>query len=393
MKNSTNHIASPVKEYFFVGAQRQKQELIRQGRSIADLSIGNPDMPPPAEVLDRLKESLAQPQNHGYQINAGSSVLRNAIASWYNRFFDAEVNPDGEIVPLQGSRQGILQLSQALLKPGDEVLVPDPGYPSYSFAAGMMGATAVPYTLNAQSGFLPDLESIQNSDISRVKIMWVNYPHMPTGAKALNDTFEQLVMFARQNNILIVNDNAYAFVRNNSPLSILSVDGAKDVALELNSLSKNYNLAGWRLGFLAGNADVISHLSQLKSHLDSGIALPLQHAAATALDLGYKWFAPLNNAYNARAKSAKKLAQAMGCAPAGGDQGMFLWVKMPDMGMTSADFAHLLMHEAGVLLAPGSLFGKNGEGHLRISLCAPEEQFEIAMENLKKSSVFNLKYN
>jgi len=393
MQNSTNNTASPVKEYFFVGAQRQKQELIRQGRRIADLSIGNPDMPPPAEVLERLKESLSQPTHHGYQPNAGSSVLRNAIASWYNRFFGAVVNPDGEIIPLQGSRQGILQLSQALLKSGDEVLVPDPGYPSYSFAARMMGATPVAYNLNTKNGFLPDLENLQSSNLSKVKIMWVNYPHMPTGAKALPDTFEQLVMFARQNKILIVNDNAYAFIRNNSPQSILSVAGAKDVALELNSLSKNYNLAGWRLGFLAGNADLLTHLSQMKSHLDSGIALPLQHAAAAALDLGYKWFAPLNNAYNARAKSAHRLAHAMGCLPAGGETGMFLWVKMPETGMTSADFANMLLHEAGVLLAPGSLFGRNGEGHLRISLCAPEEQFEIAMENLKESSVFNLKYN
>jgi len=393
MQNSNNNTASPLKEYFFVGAQRQKQELIRQGRRIADLSIGNPDMPPPVEVLDRLKESLSQPTHHGYQPNAGSNVLRNAIASWYNRFFDAEVNPDGEMVLLQGSRQGILQLSQSLLKPGDEVLVPDPGYPSYSFAARMMGATPVVYNLNTKNGFLPDLENLQSSNLSKVKIMWVNYPHMPTGAKALPDTFEQLVMFARQNNILIVNDNAYAFVRNNSPESILSVAGAKDVALELNSLSKNYNLAGWRLGFLAGNADVLSHLSQLKSHLDSGIALPLQHAAAAALDLGYRWFAPLNNAYNARAKSAHRLAHDMGCLPAGGETGMFLWVKMPEMGMTSADFAHMLLHDTGILLAPGSLFGRNGEGHLRISLCAPEEQFEIAMENLKESSVFNLKYN
>jgi LL-diaminopimelate aminotransferase len=257
----------------------------------------------------------------------------------------------------------------------------------------MMGGKPVPYNLNVKNGFLPDLENLQNLNLSKVKIMWVNYPHMPTGAKALPDTFEQLVMFARKNNILIVNDNAYAFVRNNSPESILSVAGAKDVALELNSLSKNYNLAGWRLGFLAGNADILSHLSQLKSHLDSGIALPLQHAAAAALDLGYKWFAPLNNAYNARAKSAHRLAYAMGCLPAGGETGMFLWVKMPEMGMTSADFAHMLLHDAGILLAPGSLFGRNGEGHLRISLCAPEEQFEIAMENLKESSVFNLKYN
>ena len=393
MQNSTNNTASPLKEYFFVGAQRQKQELISQGRRIADLSIGNPDLPPPAEVLDRLKESLSQPQNHGYQPNAGSNILRNAIASWYNRFFDADVNPGGEIIPLQGSRQGILQLSQALLKPGDEVLVPDPGYPSYSFAAKIIGATPVPYNLNSQNGFLPDLENLQNSDLSKVKIMWVNYPHMPTGVKALPDTFEQLVMFARQNNILIVNDNAYAFVRNNSPKSILSVAGAKEVALELNSLSKNYNLAGWRLGFLAGRADVISHLSQLKSHLDSGIALPLQHAAAAALDMGYKWFAPLNNVYNARAKSAHKLAQVMGCAPVGGDQGMFLWVKMPETAMTSAYYAHMLLHDAGILLAPGSLFGRNGEGHLRISLCAPEEQFDIALDNIRKSSVFNHKYN
>ena len=393
MQNSTNNTASPLKEYFFVGAQRQKQELISQGRRIADLSIGNPDLPPPAEVLDRLKESLSQPQNHGYQPNAGSNILRNAIASWYNRFFDADVNPGGEIIPLQGSRQGILQLSQALLKPGDEVLVPDPGYPSYSFAAKIIGATPVPYNLNSQNGFLPDLENLQNSDLSKVKIMWVNYPHMPTGVKALPDTFEQLVMFARQNNILIVNDNAYVFVRNNSPKSILSVAGAKEVALELNSLSKNYNLAGWRLGFLAGNTDVLSHLSQLKSHLDSGIALPLQHAAAAALDMGYKWFAPLNNVYNARAKSAHKLAQFMGCAPVGGDQGMFLWVKMPETAMTSAYYAHMLLHDAGILLAPGSLFGRNGEGHLRISLCAPEEQFDIALDNIRKSSVFNHKYN
>lgn len=385
--------STQVKEYFFVAAQRQKQELIAQGRQIADLSIGNPDLPPPAEVVSAFHSNVSLPGAHGYQSNAGNAAFLHSAISWYQRFFDVKLQGQSQVLPLQGSRQGILQLSQLLLSSGDQVLVPDPGYPSYAFGARMMGASTLPYSLRADEHFLPDLQKIEQQDLSRVKIMWVNYPHMPTGAGGTCETFESLVAFAHKHKILLVNDNAYALVRNNNPLSILAVPGADEVALELNSLSKNYHLAGWRLGFLAGNADVIARLARLKSHLDSGIALPLQLAAARALDLGYQWFAPMSNQYRQRAQWALQLAHAMGCVPAGGELGMFLWVKMPETGMSAEEFANALLHKAGVLVAPGSLFGSQGEGHLRISLCAPQETFILAMENILNSPLFNSKLN
>lgn len=376
-----------MQEYFLVSAQRRKQQLIKQGRPVADLSIGNPDLPPPPIVQETLCRFLSLPHTHGYQPNAGQHNFRNAISAWYSRFFNAGIDSLTQVLPLQGSRQGILQLSQTLLGPGDEVLVPDPGYPSYAFGAAMMGATARKYTLSAHNHFLPQWEELEAMDLSRVKLMWVNYPHMPTGARATEDFFVELVAFARRHNILVVNDHAYAFIRNNTPLSILSVEGADQVALELNSLSKNYNLAGWRLGFLAGNGGVISQLSQLKSHLDSGIALPLQQAAAEALGLGYNWFAPCNNEYNARWYKAMQLVHALGCEPAGAPSGMFVWARMPEQGLTSVAFVTRLLEEAGVLLAPGSLFGSQGEHHIRISLCASFETFDQALSQLSNQKI------
>lgn len=384
-------MSTTVKEYFFVTAQREKQALQQQGQTVYDFSIGNPDLPPPPEVLAGMQDSLFRSDVHGYQSNAGSLRFRNAAAGWYNRFFDVSLDAQTEVLPLQGSRQGILQISQALLKPGDKVLVPNPGYPSYSFGARMMGADVVAYSLTTENQYQIDFDELHQLDLTGVKIMWVNYPHMPTGAKTEAESLGELLAFARKRNIILVNDNAYALVRNNAPLSLLAMDGASGIALELNSLSKNYHMAGWRLGFVAGNPQMISQLLALKSHLDSGIALPLQEAGAAALDLGYKWFAPVNNEYNARALLAAELATLLGCKPDGGQLGMFLWAKMPGQETSSMDFTSRLLKEQGLLLAPGSLFGSRGEGFIRISLCAPLEQFEQAIGKIKNTNLSHSK--
>lgn len=387
-----NKANKQVKEYFFVTVQREKERLKKQGREIADLSMGNPDMFPPPEVMETLRQNCLESSVHGYQPNTGSFQIKESMISWYKRFFNVNLD-NNEVIPLQGSRQGILQISQTVLQEGDKVLVPDPGYPSYTFAAKMMGATAIPYALKSENDYLPDIEKIENMNLSGVKILWINYPHMPTGAKANKEMFEKIVKFARKNKILIINDHAYSFVQNDKPVSILSVEGAKDVGLELNSLSKNYNLAGWRLGFLAGNAEVISDLLQLKSHLNSGIALPLQYMAASALDLEQKWFDFLNDEYTQRRKFAEQLAGNLDCELVGGPAGMFIWVKMPGTKISSREFVEYMLQEVGVLVAPGSLFGENGENHLRISLCADVNEIKKGIDNINNSQVLKHKFN
>ncbi|MFW5758637.1 MAG: pyridoxal phosphate-dependent aminotransferase [Bacteroidota bacterium] len=324
---------------------------------------------------------------HGYQSNAGNEQLRQAITSWYKKFYQVDLNPDDQVLPLQGSRQGIIQISQALLSKGDQVLVPNPGYPSYTFAARFLDARPVLYDLSPENAYLPIIEQLEEKVNSKTKILWINYPHMPTGAVASKEYMQKLTDFAIKNNVLIINDNAYGLINNPGQISLLQAEGALETALELNSLSKNYHMAGWRMGFFAGSQKVIAHLLKLKSNLDSGIALPLQKASATALNLGENWVDGLQKVYSERRKKALELAKILGCQPAGGQAGLFLWVSMPETMMKSKDFVKEMLNNAGVLLAPGSLFGNAGEGHLRISLCGGLALFDQAINNIQKSLI------
>lgn len=393
MQTSSNNHTAPAKEYYFVSIQREKERLQKAGMDVVDLSIGNPDLPPPAEMLESLKVNLSDLTAHGYQSNDGNEQLRLAIASWYHKFYHVDLDPDEQVLPLQGSRQGIIQISQALLSKGDQVLVPNPGYPSYTFATRLLEAQPVLYDLRPENAFLPNLEQLEEKTTPDTKILWINYPHMPTGAVATNQYMEKLTDFAGKHGMLIINDNAYGLIRNSEQVSLLTAPGAKEIALELNSLSKNYHMAGWRMGFFAGSQKIISHLLKLKSNLDSGIALPLQKAAATALNLEKNWVEDLHEIYTKRRNKAIELSKILGCIPVGGQAGLFLWVSMPETHLNSKDYVKELLHQAGVLLAPGSLFGNAGEGHLRISLCADTSLFDRAINNIQKSIIHHHKFN
>ncbi len=391
--SSFNNKPSPAKEYYFVSIQREKERLQKAGMDIVDLSIGNPDLPPPAEMLESLKMHLMDPTAHGYQSNAGNEQLRKAMTSWYKKFYQVDLDPDEQVLPLQGSRQGIIQISQALLSKGDQVLVPNPGYPSYTFATRLLEAEPVLYDLRPENAFLPNIKQLEEKATSKTKILWINYPHMPTGAVASKEYMQKLTDFAYKHDILIINDNAYGLINNPGKVSLLEAEGAKETALELNSLSKNYHMAGWRMGFLAGSQKIISHLLKLKSNLDSGIALPLQKATATALNLGEHWVENLHIIYTQRRNKAVELANILGCQPVGGPAGLFLWVTMPQTKQNSKEFVREMLNNAGVLLAPGSLFGNAGESHLRISLCADIALFDQAINNIQKSIINHHKSN
>lgn len=377
-------------ESFFPEKLRLLEEMTQQGRQVINLGIGNPDLPPAPEVLSAMQQCMQQPGVHGYQSNKGSADFRRSAAAWYQAFFGVSLEPESQVVPLQGSRQGIVQISQAFLNVGDEVLIPSPAYPTYAFGAYLAGARTRAYPLLPENQFLPDFAQLERMDLSRVRMMWVNYPHMPTGIMASQEVLTRLVDFARRHQIILINDHAYSLVNNPAAISLLSVPGALDVCLELNSLSKNYNLAGWRLAFVAGNAQSIRHLLQLKSHMDSGIALPLQAGASAALQLDLSWFEMLNKSYVVRRKWAERFAQALDCNPCGGSAGMFLWAQLPGRASNSKAFVSELLAQTGIFVAPGSLFGMHGEGFIRISLCAGEQQWIQALKMLEQHQMIML---
>jgi LL-diaminopimelate aminotransferase len=373
-----------VQEYYFSTKLKQIETMRSSGADIINLGIGSPDMTPSETTITRLIGEVRKPNVHGYQSYNGIPALRKAFSEWYLKYFNVMLNPENEILPLMGSKEGIMHISMAFVNPGDEVLVPDPGYPTYSSVTNLVGGTVRPYDLNEADGWLPDFNILEDSDLSKVKMMWVNYPHMPTGTRGSYILFERLVRFADKHNILLCNDNPYSFILNNEYQSILYVDGAKEVALELNSLSKSHNMAGWRVGLVAGNSDYIQNILKVKSNMDSGMLLPIQMAAVEALNNDNDWYNNINSVYARRRKIAEEMMEILGCKFNPDQTGLFLWGRIPDSVGNCEAFTDELLEKVHVFITPGSIFGKNGERYVRISLCAREEVLTKAKERVRK---------
>lgn len=372
-----------VSEYYLQRKMQEVADLEAQGISVVSLGIGGPDTPPPAEVIDTMTDALRQPGAHGYQPGLGLPSLRQAFARWYGAHFGVTLDPASEIMPLIGSKEGILHISLAFVNPGDAVLVPNPGYPTYTSVSRLVGAEIITYSLTPENGWLPDLDALEQTDLSRVRIMWVNYPHMPTGASASPELFEKLVDFGRRHNILIVNDNPYSFILNEHPLSILSVPGAKDVAIEMNSLSKSHSMAGWRMGMIAANPQFIKWIRRVKSNVDSGQFRPMMQAAAVALAAPDQWYRHINELYAERRKVAEEIARELGCSFDPSQRGLFLWCRIPDSVASGEVLADMLLQKARVFLTPGFIFGSNGENYIRISLCATPDAMREALRRIR----------
>lgn len=376
-----------VQEYYFSRKLKEIASMNEARRAsgqepVINLGIGSPDGMPPTEAIGELCEAARQHGNHAYQSYVGLPELREAFAQWYSRWYGVDLNPATEIQPLVGSKEGILLISLAFLDKGDKVLVPDPGYPTYSSASRLAEAEILTYDLKEENGWYPDFEELEKMDLSGVKIMWTNYPHMPTGAPASETLYARLVEFGRQHNILICNDNPYSFILNDCPLSILAQPGAKECCLELNSLSKAHNMAGWRIGMVAGNSEIISQILKVKSQMDSGMFKPLQLAAVEALRQGPEWFAELNAEYARRRVLAGNIFDQLGVEYDRTSTGMFLWGKV---GTSSGEaLSDRILYDAGVFITPGFIFGKNGEDYVRISLCAAPETLKNAAERISK---------
>lgn len=366
-----------VGEYYFSRKLREIELLRCEGRDIISLGIGSPDRAPHASVIERLAQESAKPTSHGYQSYRGATELRQAFSKWYAERFAVELNPETEILPLIGSKEGIMHTVMTYLSRGDRVLVPNPGYPTYSAAVRLAEGEVVEYALREERGYMPDLEALPTD----VKMMVINYPHMPTGAVAPYEELSKIVAWCRKHHILLVNDNPYCFLRNEAPLSLLSIEGAKEIAIELNSLSKSHNMAGWRIGMVAGRAERIEEILRFKSNMDSGMFLPLQLAAATALALGDEWYEEQNRVYRRRERLAQQILNTLGVSYRPHQAGLFLWGRLPE-GERCYDFCDRILYEKGVFLTPGGIFGSEGEEYVRISLCASEELLERVLERL-----------
>ena len=376
------------KEYYFSKKLREIAVMNQADPKVINLGIGSPDQPPHPDVVATLHAAAMRPDVHGYQSYKGAPELRKAFARWYNRYFKVDLDPEKEILPLIGSKEGIMHLSMTFLNEGDEVLVPDPGYPTYRSAANLAGAVCVPYDLKAELGWKPDLAALEKRDLSRVRLMWVNYPQMPTGAAGDPAFFEQLVAFARKHGLLLCHDNPYSFIlpaEGVAPASLLQVPGAREVAVELNSLSKSHNMAGWRIGVLAADEAVVNEVMRFKSNMDSGMFLPMQLAAARALELGPQWYAALNVAYRKRKKKAQELLDLLGCAYTGDQQGMFLWARVPETYRDGYALSDRFLYDARVFITPGGIFGRNGAAYIRISLCSTEETIATAISRIQQA--------
>lgn len=378
---------SNVSEYYFSRKGKEVAALNAQGCNIISLAIGSPDLPPSAETIETLCREAQKPSAHGYQPTAGIPELRKAMAAFYQRWFGVTLNPQTEIQPLIGSKEGILHTTLAFVNPGDQVLVPNPGYPTYTSLSKLLGCEVVNYNLRAENHWQPDFEELENMDLSRVKLMWVNYPNMPTGAPALMETYEKLVDLARRHHFIVVNDNPYSFILNKARLSILQIPGAMDCCIEFNSMSKSHNMPGWRVGMLAANAQFISWILRVKSNIDSGTFRPLQLAAAQAYDNSDAWHEAANiEVYAHRRQLAGKIMHALGCTFDEGQVGMFLWGRIPESYHDAEDITEKALHEAHVFLTPGFIFGSNGQRYVRISLCADEAKLTEALQRIQ--SVF-----
>lgn len=376
-----------VKEYYFSRKLREIAQMRAEGKDVLNLGIGSPDLPPSAGVIEELQQHSSKPTSHGYQSYTGIPELRQAFSDWYQKWFDVSLDPKGEILPLIGSKEGIMHISMTYLEPGDEVLVPNPGYPAYRAVANLTGATIREYKLEEPLGWTPDLDALAAEDLQKVKIMWVNYPNMPTGAQAQISFYERLIEFAKQHQILICNDNPYGFILNEKPVSILSIPGAKSVALELNSLSKSHNMAGWRIGMLGGAASYLSTILRFKSNMDSGMFRPLQLAAVKALQQPASWYESVNSIYLDRRNRVYDLLDLLGCVYDRNQVGMFVWAKIPASYTSGFELSDAVLYNAHVFITPGGIFGSQGDGYIRVSLCSETAVFEDAIRKIENAKI------
>lgn len=372
-------------EYYFSQKLREIEELNKQGKQVINLGIGSPDLPPHPEVIKTLQEESAKPNVHAYQNYKGSPVLRTAVATWYNQWYGVTLDPDTEILPLIGSKEGIMHICMTYLNEGDKVLVPNPGYPTYRSAVKLAGGTCIDYELKEENNWYPDFEALE-ATVSNggFKLMWVNYPQMPTGQLPGKALFEKLVAFGKKHNILICHDNPYSFILNETPLSLMSVPGAKDVAIELNSLSKSQNMAGWRVGTLCGAKERIDEILRFKSNMDSGMFLPVQLAAAKALSLGKDWYDSINAIYTQRRKKVFELLNLLDCVYDKKQAGMFVWAKIPAGYKDGFTLSDEVLYNANVFITPGGIFGTAGNQYIRVSLCASEERFSESIRRVNE---------
>ena len=375
-----------VGEYYFSRKLREIDQMRAAGRRIISLGIGSPDRPPHSSVVDRLHEVALRPDTHAYQSYKGAAVLRRAFSAWYADRYGVQLDPESEILPLIGSKEGLMHICMTYLRKGDRVLIPNPGYPTYRSAVTLSGGEPKEYRLNSESDWFPNFEQIEREGLEGVKMMILNYPQMPTGAVPTREMFARVVEFAHRHSILLVHDNPYSFVRNAEPLSLLSVEGAKECTIELNSLSKSHNMAGWRIGMIGGRKEWIDQIMRFKSNMDSGQFLPMQEAAATALALGDEWYAELNEEYYAREEYGYRLLDALGCTYRKGQAGLFIWAELPkEFEGDCYAFSDRVLERCGVFVTPGGIFGSEGNRYIRISLCAKREQLAEAIEAIEKN--------
>ena len=378
-----------VSEYYFSRKLKEVAQMNAEGKDVISLAIGSPDMPPSEQTVNKLCEVAHDPSAHGYQPTMGTPELRQAMAGFYKRWYGVSLDPAKEVLPLIGSKEGILHVTLAFVNPGDEVLVPNPGYPTYTSLSKILGAKVVNYNLKPENGWQPDFDELEGMDLSRVKLMWTNYPNMPTGAPARMDTYERLVSFARRHDIVVVNDNPYSFILNDKPLSLLQVPGAKDCCIEFNSMSKSHNMPGWRVGMCIANREFISWILKVKSNIDSGTFRALQLAAAEALTTNDEtWHRKANiETYRQRRVVAEEIMTALGCQYDTNQVGMFLWGRIPDHYANAEQLTERILHEARVFITPGFIFGTRGERYIRISLCAKKEKMQEALERIKSNNI------
>jgi len=383
---STASRLDSVEEYYFSTKLKQIAQFKAEGIPVINIGIGSPDLAPSQKTIDALTAAAANPDHHAYQGYQGIPALRKAFADFYATHYQVELNPASEVLPLMGSKEGIMHIAMAYLEAGDETLIPNPGYPTYQAACSLAGAKVVPYELSEKTGWLPDLKALETRDLSKVKIMWVNYPHMPTGAKADHVFFDELRKFALKHSILIVNDNPYSFILNDEPISILSIPGMMEVGIELNSLSKSHNMAGWRIGALLGKSEFLNPVLKFKSNMDSGMFLPLQLAAVEALSADTNWFKQQNTIYKSRQKLVFELLDLLGCTYDQAQSGMFVWAKIPNNFSSGYALSDQILVENAVFITPGGIFGSQGNEYIRISLCAKEEVFKEVIQRIKSKS-------
>lgn len=384
MEIKTSKRLKGIGEYYFSQKLREIEELNKAGKDIINLGIGSPDLAPHPDVIKVLQEEAAKPNVHAYQSYKGSPVLRNAMSEWYKKRYNVDLNADTEILPLIGSKEGIMHICMTYLDKGDEVLVPNPGYPTYTSAVKLAGGICREYKLREKNNYEPDFDKLVNEGLKNVKLMFVNYPQMPTGQLPSGELFEKLVRFGRKHNILIIHDNPYSFILNDSPLSLLGMDGAKECVIELNSLSKSHNMAGWRVGILCGAKERIDEVLRFKSNMDSGMFLPVQLAAARALSLGIDWHDEVNLVYRQRREKVFELLDLLECIYSKKQAGMFVWAAIPGKYKNGFELTDEVLHKAGVFITPGGIFGSAGDKYVRVSLCSKEEKFEEAITRIKK---------